>query len=122
EDIGSSDGVRMLTLENGLDLFQHNPLIGVGFGTTSINGFIPSLLVNVGIIGTILWFVIMLKGFTRTVIVNRSWLVLVILLFMLVGGMKNFYGVEMILLFALVFRKPVLIKEKDVCLNKSIAQ
>lgn len=108
-DLGfsTSDGVRMLSLQSATELFKSYPFLGVGFGTTDVKGFIPSMLANFGIIGTVLWFVIMMRGFTSGKIVNLKWLIVLLPLFFFIGGVKDIYGIDMILIFAFVFRLPI---------------
>lgn len=103
--IGTSEGVRMTSLESAINLFKAHPYFGVGLGTTDVSGFIPTLLANVGIVGSAFWFVLMINGFKKAKLQNVFWLVTLMLLFFFIGGMKNLYGLDMILIFSLVFRR-----------------
>lgn len=105
QNIGSSESVRLLSVDYATDLIKRYPFFGVGFGTTGVSGFIPSILLNFGLIGTVFWLLIMLNGFVKTTVKNRFWLILLIPIFFFIGGVRNIYGVEMILIFAFVFRK-----------------
>lgn len=106
----TSDNIRVLSIKNAIGLFENSPLLGVGFGSTTVHGFMPSMLANVGIIGTILWFALMFRGFTRTEPINILWMLASIPLFFFVGGLGTMYALDMIVIFAFVYRRSLILE------------
>lgn len=105
QSVGTSEGVRMTSLKSAISLIKEYPFFGVGLGTTNVSGFLPTILVNIGIIGTFLWLILVMIGFKNTKLKNKIWLIFMIPLYFFIGDMKNIYGLEMIIIFVLVFRE-----------------
>lgn len=103
-NIGSSESVRSLSLDYGWQLIKDYPLLGVGFGTTSVTGFIPSMVINFGLLGSVTWFSIMRFGFSPSRLINVKWGLLLMLSFIFMGGVGDVYGLDILLMFSLVFR------------------
>ncbi|MFB6801740.1 O-antigen ligase family protein [Peribacillus butanolivorans] len=100
-----SEKSRLLSVETAFNLFKENPFFGIGLGSTDVHGFLPTLLASCGSIGTVSWFLVMLKGF-ETSRVRRVGLLLFMLPFLwLTGSLRTVYGLHMILLFLFVFRE-----------------
>ena len=53
--------VRILNLQHSLDLFLSNPIIGIGYGSHRSTTLVFSLLVNIGILGTMFFLYIFLR-------------------------------------------------------------
>lgn len=49
------DDVRLWTISENLKYLMHRPFFGIGFGSTKSNGFIPSMLANIGFVGSFFW-------------------------------------------------------------------
>lgn len=112
ESDGTSEGVRMLSIKYAMKLFNESPLFGIGFGTQDAHGFIPSMIANLGILGTTLWFVIMLRGFNQTRTINLHWLILISPVLFFIGDTGTIYSLTMILIFQFVFRKKLAFDEE----------
>jgi hypothetical protein len=103
----TSDSIRTMSRNAAYEMFKSNPIFGTGFGTTDAFGFIPTMLANIGLLGAFTWFVLMLRGFTHSKTINIRWLVLFIPILFFIGGFSDINSVDNILLFGLVFRKPI---------------
>lgn len=49
----TSENVRLISITSAMDIFFKYPIFGIGIGSTDSHGFIPTILVNIGIIGSI---------------------------------------------------------------------
>ncbi|MBK5484104.1 hypothetical protein JFV29_19875 [Peribacillus sp. TH16] len=100
-----SEGSRMMSITNALELFKNSPFVGVGLGTTDVHGFIPTMLASLGTIGTILYSLVLLTGFETSKKKNIALLLFMIPFLFFTGSLRTLYGMHMILLFLLVFRE-----------------
>lgn len=107
ESIGTSDGVRVLSINTAKNLIKDNPILGLGLGTTDILGFLPSILINLGFLGAIIWFIFCLKGFGNNKSKNIYILFMLLPIYYYVGGIRNLYALDTILIFLLVFQKNI---------------
>jgi hypothetical protein len=53
--------VRILNLQHSYDLFLTNPIFGIGYGSHRSTTLILSLLVNIGLVGTMIYLYILFK-------------------------------------------------------------
>jgi len=113
ESIGTSDGVRVLSINIANNLIKDNPLFGLGLGTTDILGFLPSIIINLGFLGAIVWFIFCLRGFESNRIKNIYVLIILIPIYYYVGGIRNLYALDTILIFLLVFQRNPLKKQNN---------
>jgi len=103
-DNGTSESIRSLSIKNALNLFKDQFFLGVGFGSSDFHGFLPSMLANFGFLGTLCWGIFMLKGATPSKLQNLKWLVALTPFMFFIGNVGTIYSIDMILIFALVFR------------------
>ena len=96
---------RLNSISVGFENFKENPLLGVGFGTTDIHGFIPSLLVSFGLIGTMIWVLIVFKGFEASKLANKRFLIILIPFMFMIGSVSMIYSMHLLLVALLVFRE-----------------
>ncbi len=79
--ITGSEGVRLLSIAKALESFAKNPFFGIGIGSTSVHGFIPSLISNIGIFGFIAWLLFFTNAFNirkRSIFPLVLWIMLAI--------------------------------------------
>lgn len=62
---------RLVTIVEAFEVFLQKPFIGVGLGTTFAYGFLPSILVTMGLMGAITWYHIIFNQIAR-VMSSRS--------------------------------------------------
>ncbi len=69
-----SGAIRFVNLQHSIDLFMTNPLIGIGYGGHRSTTLIFSLLVNLGLIGTLIFFMMILNIIfgNKNVILNQA--------------------------------------------------
>ena len=69
-----SGAIRFINLQHSIDLFMTNPLIGIGYGGHRSTTLIFSLLVNLGLIGTFIFFLMIFNIIfkNKNVILNKS--------------------------------------------------
>lgn len=80
---------RVLRNKYVLKKITERPLLGYGLGTLSANGLIPTLVVNLGVIGALVWF-----AFLFSVTMNkRVDLIIFILWFLLMFFTSSGYGI-----------------------------
>lgn len=96
---------RVLSINTAMENFKNHPLLGVGFGSTDVFGFLPTLLASVGSIGTLLWFIVMFKGFESSAIKNIHLFLCMIPFLFFIGSLRMVYSIDVLLLFLLVFRQ-----------------
>ena len=69
-----SGAIRFINFQHSIDLFMTNPLIGIGYGGHRSTTLISSLLVNLGLIGTFIFFFMIFNIIfkNKNVILNKS--------------------------------------------------
>lgn len=100
-----SENSRLYSIENAVNLFKEYPFFGIGIGTTDVHGFIPTLLASLGLIGSVLWFLIMLRGFENSRNKKKELLIFMLPFLFFTGSLRTVYSVDMILIFLFVFRE-----------------
>jgi O-antigen ligase len=69
---GGSGSVRLATVTSGVKVFLSSPVLGVGYGSHRTGSLLTSLLSNVGILGTLAFFLFNVIVFRRGLRVCRN--------------------------------------------------
>jgi hypothetical protein len=102
----SSELVRIVSIIENINLAVHNPIFGVGLGSTYAYGFFPSLLSNIGIISSFLWVCIMLV--TLKLMHRKVGIIVFALLcisFLFMGNMHTGYYMSTLVAFFAISQK-----------------
>ena len=97
-----SESIRLYSIKSSLEYLSKRPVFGIGLGSTSAHGFIPSLLSNIGLAGFIIWIVFLLDAFSirrRNFVPLILWLILAIFTGD-IGWFYNIMGLTMLLAVA----------------------
>jgi hypothetical protein len=94
-----SEGFRLMDINDNLRLFSEKPLFGVGLGSTSALGLIPSILSNVGLFGLLSWLAIIKNTLFSAKIPLFAFCLISLLLFFAgdIGWFYNSVGVSVLL-------------------------
>ena len=93
-----SEYIRLSSILYNLDLFYQNILLGVGLGATNAQGMIPSILANIGIIGSFLWSKVIFYGKSIKGITNKLILIIIIGSLFFIGDIGWLFNISIIML------------------------
>lgn len=110
----NSTEIRSVRNSYAFQKWLERPLFGFGLGTISVNGFVPTILASLGIIGTVAWF-----SFVLSATMQYSFFICIdfiawLLLMTFAGGgftVYTFQGFVLILGTIIVMRKKVIAGE-----------
>lgn len=100
----TSEAIRIISVKETIYLFIKRPILGLGIGVTWGHGFLATMLVSVGSLGTYMWF----KFFYSIARIKLSFsnyivFAFVVLSWFLIGNMGTMYSMTT-LMIALQFR------------------
>lgn len=85
----TSESIRKKTMLDAIKNVLNNPFVGYGIGSTRSLSFLTSITLNIGISGTILWWLFIYKTYK---IKKISSLILILLIFSILGTIENMYN------------------------------
>lgn len=71
-DLSSSEHIRIGGIIENLKILQYRPLFGIGLGTIYTHAALPTILSNLGLLGTLAWFDFNFNGITNTRISTQT--------------------------------------------------
>lgn len=79
--VKASEGARAFSIKNGFKVLLKRPFFGVGLGTTSSTGFLSTILSNLGIFGTFIYFLVIFPDrFKITLLISVYVIILIVFL------------------------------------------
>lgn len=99
----TSERVRLASIFDTLKIVLDRPMFGIGIGTATCYGGLASVLSNIGIAGTVLWFVSFAMGFNPVKLSDGRQLKLYLLLVLTVFIFPNFLNGRVNMLYTMYF-------------------
>lgn len=97
----TSEATRMGSIMILLEAWIKYPLIGLGIGTTGCFSGVVSILTTVGVIGLVIWYIIVFRIYPNNKI-SLLFSLIYILVFLPAGDFELFYGFNIILWIELI--------------------